>query len=85
LGTHSIKAVYGGDTNFKSSTSAILQQVVNKGSSPSFQTSGVASAVTSVDLALSWLPNEPDLDGLIASLALEQLSAQTKRQQWTTR
>ena len=28
IGTHSIKVVYGGDTNFKSSTSAVLNQVV---------------------------------------------------------
>ena len=28
VGTHSIKAVYGGDTNFKTSTSSLLSQVV---------------------------------------------------------
>ena len=28
IGTHPIKVVYGGDTNFKSSTSAVLNQVV---------------------------------------------------------
>jgi MYXO-CTERM domain-containing protein len=39
VGTHALGAVYGGDTNFATSTSAGLAQVVNKG--------GTATAVTS--------------------------------------
>src|SRR5208282_672541 len=35
VGTHSIKAIYSGDTNFKTSTSAILTQIVQSSSSDS--------------------------------------------------
>ncbi len=41
LGTHSVTAAYGGDTNFKSSTSSTLSQVVNQASSTTTLTSSL--------------------------------------------
>ena len=41
VATHSITAVYGGDTNFATSTSSILSQVVNKTSSTTTVTSSL--------------------------------------------
>jgi hypothetical protein len=76
VGTHSIKAVYGGDTNFKTSSSAVLRQVVNRASSPS----SLDPAVHPVDVALAALPGETDLASLIESLAFEQVSAQGQNQ-----
>ena len=66
VGTHSIKAVYAGDTNFKTSTSAVLNQVVN---TPSNVVVAVAIAPSLVDQALSALADETLTDALVSDLA----------------
>ena len=71
LGTHSIKAVYAGDTNFKASTSAVLKQVVN---SSSDVVAAVTVAPSLVDQALSALGDETLTDALVADLAALQTS-----------
>src|SRR5205807_2049161 len=45
IGTHAITVVYGGDTNFGSSTSATLTQTVNSASSATAVTSSVNPTV----------------------------------------
>jgi Tfp pilus assembly protein PilV len=45
IGTHSITAVYGGNTNFTSSTSSVLSQVVNKVGTTTTLTSSVNPSV----------------------------------------
>ena len=71
VGTHSIKAVYVGDPNFKTSTSAVLKQVVNS-------SSDVVLAVTIApslgDQALSALGHETLTDELVSDLAALQPS-----------
>jgi len=48
-GTHSIKAVYGSDTNFKGSTSSLLSQVVKSSSgAPVFTDSSIVNRTVSV-------------------------------------
>ena len=71
VGTHSIKAVYAGDTNFKTSTSAVLKQVVNPSSNVL-----VAAVITPrfVDQALSALGDETLTDALVSDLASLQTS-----------
>ena len=71
VGTHSIKAVYAGDTNFKSSTSAVLKQVVN---SSSDLVMAVTVAPSVVDQALSALGDETLIDALVTDLAALQTS-----------
>jgi hypothetical protein len=71
LGTHSIKAVYAGDTNFKASTSAVLKQVVN---SSSDVVVAVTVAPSVVDQALSALGDETLTDALASDLAGLQTS-----------
>jgi hypothetical protein len=71
VGTHSIKAVYAGDTNFKASTSVVLKQVVN------LSNNVVAAATTTsslVDRALSALSDETLTDALVSDLAGLQTS-----------
>ena len=75
VGTHSIKVIYSGDANFKTSTSVILKQVVNQQAAAPL----VASAIT-VDAALASLQDETS-DGVIESLAMEQVSSSTNGQQ----
>ena len=65
VGTHSIKAVYAGDTNFKTSTSAVLKQVVNSSSN---LVVAVAIAPSLVDQALSALGDEMLTDALVTDL-----------------
>ena len=72
VGTHSIKVVYAGDTNFKTSTSAVLKQVVNS-SSNAFM--AVAIAPSLVDQALSALGDETLTDALVADLTTLHLPA----------
>ena len=55
VGTHSIKAVYAGDTNFKTSTSAVLKHVVTSSSNVVV---AVTIAPSLVDQALSALRDE---------------------------
>ena len=71
VGTHSIKAVYAGDTNFKASTSAVLKQVVN---SSSDVVVAVTIAPSLVDQALSALGDETLTDALVSDLASLQTS-----------
>ena len=71
VGTHSIKAVYAGDANFKTSTSAVLKQVVN---SSSDVVVAVTIAPSLVDQALSALGDETLTDALVSDLAALQTS-----------
>ena len=71
VGTHSIKAVYAGDANFKTSTSAVLKQVVN---SSSDVVVAVTVAPSLVDQALSALGDETLTDALVSDLASLQTS-----------
>ena len=77
VGTHSIKVVYSGDTNFKTSTSAVLSQVVQSSADV------VVAPGTSqlVDQAIGTLStDDADADGgLVYDLALEQLSTENPR------
>ena len=63
-GSHSITVVYGGDTNFKTSTSAVLKQPV--------QSSSSSSAAQLVDQALGALPDDdaPTVGSTVHDLAL---------------
>jgi hypothetical protein len=70
VGSHSIKAVYAGDTNFKTSTSAVLNQVVK---SLSNVAATVAIAPGLVDRALSVLGDEMLSDALVTDLTAMQL------------
>ena len=85
--THSIKAVYGGDTNFNPSTSAVLKQVVTNtapavvipgatsliGSTQAAPTTGATSLI---DSALAALADEtPTSESLVESLVMEQVSS----------
>jgi Bacterial Ig-like domain (group 3) len=76
MGTHSIKAVYSGDTNFKTSTSTALTQVVNS-SAPTVLLAGSSNPV---DHALSALQNEEPTSALIENLAMELVSSQAQSQ-----
>jgi hypothetical protein len=71
VGTHSIKAVYAGDTNFKTSTSAVLNQVVNSSSNVVV---AVTIAPSLVDEALSALGDETLTDALVSDVASLQTS-----------
>jgi hypothetical protein len=70
VGTHSIKVVYAGDTNFKTSTSAVLEQVVNSSSN---LVMAVTIAPGLVDQALSVLSEETLPDALVTELTALQL------------
>ena len=72
-GTDTIKAVYSGDTNFKTSTSANLSQVVQKTGGPDV----VVSRTTSIDAALAAIQDDPSDDDVVNDLALEQVSVGT--------
>ncbi len=77
VGTHSIKVVYSGDTNFKTSTSAVLSQVVQS------LADVILAPRTSqlVDQAIGTLSTDDAYadDSLVHDLALEQLSANNPR------
>ena len=66
VGTHSIKIVYSGDPNFKTSTSAVLKQVVNSSSNV---VAAVTIAPSLFDQALSTLGDETLTDALVSDLA----------------
>jgi hypothetical protein len=88
VGTHSIKAVYGGDANFKTSTSAVLKQVVQAppamaGAStptgPKAAGLGVTPATGEttglvIDEVLGALPDESASATAISDLAFDQIS-----------
>ena len=81
VGTHSITIVYGGDSNFQSSGSTVLKQLVNTSASPSV----LESTVHPVDLALGDLPDKTDTRSLIELLALEQLTVHGNSTKVSTR
>ena len=72
VGSHSIKAVYSGNSDCQISTSAVLTQVVNQsaGSSPA-----VAIGPSVVDQVLAVVQNNGSQEVLIGDLAFEQLSS----------
>ena len=73
VGSHSIKVSYGGDADFKASTSAVLKQSVRASSS--------SSAAQLVDQALGALPDDdaPAVGSTVHDLALEQVSVRDRR------
>jgi parallel beta-helix repeat protein len=79
-GTKSVSAsgavAYGGDADFKTSTSAVLKQVVNQsgGSSPA-----LAMGPSVLDQVLSVVQNESSQEVLLGDLAFEQLSSTKPR------
>ncbi|MGP0069832.1 MAG: beta strand repeat-containing protein [Isosphaeraceae bacterium] len=76
VGTHSIKVVYGGDANFKTSTSATLKQVVQS----SIDGSATRSPANLVPQALGVLPDDAASTGTLThDLALDQVSAQGRK------
>ena len=72
-GTDTIKAVYSGDTNFKTSTSANLSQVIQNTGGPDV----VVSPGLSVDAALAALVDDSSFDDPVNGLALDQVSVGT--------
>jgi hypothetical protein len=74
VGSHSIKAVYGGDTNFKTSTSAALTQVVNSSALAVL----IAGSTNPVDHALAALGDEEPSAAILESLAMEQVSSRIR-------
>jgi hypothetical protein len=77
VGTHSIKVVYSGDTNFKTSTSSVLSQVVQS-SADVILAPGTSQLVDQAIGTLSTGDAYAD-DTLVHDLALEQLSADNPR------
>ncbi|MGO8897662.1 MAG: beta strand repeat-containing protein [Isosphaeraceae bacterium] len=74
VGTHSIKAVYGGDPNFNGSTSTVLKQVVNTSSSSPMSLSAILP-VDPVDQAIASLQDDTTDDLVIQDLAMEQVQS----------
>jgi Bacterial Ig-like domain (group 3) len=77
VGTHSIKAVYGGDTNFMASASAVLIQVVDLSSNVVV---GGTNMPSLFDQAVGTLGDESQTDALVAELAALQVSAPRRPQ-----
>ena len=73
VGSLSIKVSYGGDADFKASTSAVLKQSVRASSS--------SSAAQLVDQVLGALPDDdaPTVGSTVHDLALEQVSVRDRR------
>jgi hypothetical protein len=80
VGTHSIKAVYSGDSNFKTSTSAVLSQVVNSAGavvmatttgSTSTATSSTTTAMGSTAVATGSSPTATSM-AIAAAFAVDQ-------------
>ena len=69
-GTDTIKAVYIGDADFKTSTSANLSQVVQSTGGPDV----VVSTTTPIDAALAALEEGSSVDDSVYAVALEQVS-----------
>ena len=74
VGSHSITVVYGGDTNFLGSTSAVLTQTVNGTGA-----SSVTAASLAVDAAIGALSADDWGTVLMDDLASEQVSVGTRR------
>src|SRR5262249_4574817 len=84
--THSIKAVYGGDPDFKTSTSAILSQVSQSAAGVAMDATEagefvVIPATSSVDAAIAALHDDPQDGSLVHDLALNHVA--TKARRWT--
>jgi hypothetical protein len=75
VATHSITAVYSGDGNFTTSTSAVLKQVVKSASAAA---PAVASA-SLVDQILGALTDDSSAGSTAHDLALETVSATGRR------
>jgi hypothetical protein len=78
VGTHSITAIYNGDTNFKTSTSPALTQTVNKKKAPA-----MAGGPTSSDLSPVAL-NQPALAPTIAVAGEDILALDAALAGWSS-
>ena len=86
VSSHAIKAVYGGDTNFKTSTSAILTQVVQStagaalamGAAPAGSPLAIAAA-PAVDQAIAALQDEAPAGFSVHDLALDKVATRVRR------
>ncbi len=72
VGSHSVKVSYGGDADFKASTSAVLNQVVQAAAS----NVTIASVNSPNAQAITVLQDDSSADLLLYDQALEQVSAQ---------
>jgi hypothetical protein len=77
VGTHSITAVYGGDSNFKSSTSAILRQSVQNAARSSWVVE--PGQPGPIDQALGVISAESSTTWLIPEVAAEQVAARSRQ------
>ena len=77
VGTHSIKVVYGGDGDFKTSTSSVLSQVVQS-SSDAILAAGTSQVV---DLVIGTFSTDDGRTNgsLLHDVALEQVSIGSRR------
>ena len=77
VGTHSIKVVYSGDGNFKTSTSSVLSQVVQS-SADAIVAAGPSQAVDQAigDMAMGELPTDSTL---LHDAALERIAIGSRR------
>jgi hypothetical protein len=72
VGSHSIKVSYGGDADFKASTSAVLKQVVQAAAN----NVTIASVNSPNAQAITVLPDDSSADLLLYGQALGQVSTQ---------
>ena len=77
VGTHSIKVVYSGDGNFKTSTSSVLSQVVQ--SSAEVIVAGGPSEVVDPAIGTSRRASVPTDSTLLHDAALEQVAIGSRR------
>ena len=75
VGSHSIKVSYGGDADFKGSTSAVLNQVVQSTASAVI----AGSAVVAADQDPGALQYDTPDESIVHDLALEQVSSRSWR------
>ena len=77
VGTHSIKVVYSGDANFKTSTSSVLSQVVQ--SSAEVIVAGGTSEVVDPAIGIVSTSDVPTDSTLLHDAALEQVTIGSRR------
>jgi hypothetical protein len=77
IGTHSIKAVYSGDSEFKTSSSAVITQIVQSSSSATM--SAMSSALVDQVIGMISTDDVQSSGSLVDDLALEQVSAVNRR------
>jgi Bacterial Ig-like domain (group 3) len=75
VGTPAIKAVYAGDANFKASTSAVLQQVVQVAPAPA----AMVSPSSPVDAALAALQDDTADTSSLDDLAADLIAGRPRR------